>query len=188
MRHMYRRLKDSLEASQIVDKNGYSYFVHPLTDGVPFMEPGILREVLNWMKDVGNFDCDYIVAPESMAIPLAVPLSLELDIPYTVLRKRSYGLPGEVVFQQKTGYADSLMSVNGLKKGDRVVILDDVVSTGGTLDAIIKALRDEVGAVIVDVLVPVNKNCGTDIVLKDTGVTVKTMVSISIVDGKVKAN
>lgn len=182
---MSSRLNDSLESCPVINKNGYFYFVHPLSDGVPRMDPAILQEVVDWMLEVGDFDCDLLIAPESMGIPLAVPLSLKLGIPYTVLRKRSYGLPGEIIFPQKTGYSDSIMTVNDVSKGTRVVVLDDVVSTGGTLDAVIKTLRDEIGAIIVDILVPINKGEGTDIVLKNTGLSVKTMVHVKMVDGKV---
>ncbi len=184
---MYDRLKESLENSPVVDRNGYPYFVHPLTDGVPMMEPEVLEEVVGWMLEVGDFSCDVILAPEAMGIPLAVPVSLKLGIPYTVARKRSYGLEGELVLDQKTGYSKSLMTVNGITKGMRVTVVDDVVSTGGTLDALIRTLQ-EAGAVVVDVLVPVNKSSGTDIVLKNTGVKVKTMVSVRVEDGRVVVN
>ena len=184
---MYDRLKESLENSPVVDRNGYPYFVHPLTDGVPMMEPEVLEEVVGWMLEVGDFSCDVILAPEAMGIPLAVPVSLRLGIPYTVARKRSYGLEGELVLDQKTGYSKSLMTVNGITKGMRVTVVDDVVSTGGTLGALIRALQ-EAGAVVVDVLVPVNKSSGTDIVLKNTGVKVKTMVSVRVEDGRVVVN
>ena len=64
-------------------------------------------------------------------MPLALMLSLQLGIPFTIIRKREYGLPGEVSIEQVTGYSKSKMYVNGLKKSDRVVIVDDVLSTGG---------------------------------------------------------
>ncbi len=183
---MYDELIKSLKASPIVSKNGYPYFIHPLTDGVPSMNPMVLGEIIEWIKSVGNFHCDLLLAPESMGIPLAIPLSLDLDIPYSIVRKKQYGLPGEVVLRQKTGYSDNTMSINGVEKGDKVVIIDDVLSTGGTMIALIYALQKEIGAEIVDIIVPVNKNYGKDIVKKNTGVTVKTLVDVSIVDDKVE--
>lgn len=183
---MHDMLTESLKASPVVMKNGYPYFIHPLTDGVHAMDPNVLREVVDWMKDAGDFDCDIILAPESMGIPLAVPLSLDLGIPYSVVRKKMYGLPGEVVFEQKTGYSDCFMTVNGVRKGDRVVIVDDVISTGGTMTALIRTLRENIGAIITDVLVPINKNRGKDIVKKNTGIEVKTMVEVSMVDGRIE--
>ncbi len=181
---MASKLRESLENSPVVDRGGYQYFIHPLTDGIPRMDPEILSEVLDWMLEVGDFSCDVILAPESMGIPLAVPLSLKLGKPYSVIRKRTYGLEGEIALDQATGYSKSQMTINGIGRGTKVTLVDDVVSTGGTLNAIIRALRGA-GAEITDVLVPVNKGGGTGIVLRDTGVRVKTMVSVSVEDGKV---
>ncbi|MDD2626393.1 MAG: hypoxanthine/guanine phosphoribosyltransferase [Candidatus Methanomethylophilus sp.] len=181
---MYNRLIASIEQSPVIDRNGYPYFVHPLTDGVPRMDPAVLGEVVDWMAGIGNFDCDVIAAPEAMGIPLAVALSLRLGIPYTVIRKKKYGLPGEIALTQQTGYSKSTMYIEGIRKGDRVVIVDDVVSTGGTMIALLKAFTEEIGAEIVDVIIPVDKGDGEKIVEKKTGIRVKSLIRVKIVDGK----
>jgi adenine phosphoribosyltransferase len=106
---MYERLKKSLNECPVVSIGEYQYFGHPVTDGIPLMDPALLREILDGILAVGDFDCDCILAPEAMGIPLAVPLSLELGIPYNVIRKKRYGLPGEVHICQHTGYARSKM-------------------------------------------------------------------------------
>ncbi len=177
---MYRRLVESFEKCPVVDRNGYPYFVHPLTDGVPRMDPEMLREVLDWIKSVGNLDCDLILLPEAMGIPLGVPLSLELGIPYAVIRKKSYGLDGEIPVEQHTGYSSSVMNINDVRRGERVVLIDDVVSTGGTLISMIRALRERAGAEILDVIVPVDKSNGAEIVRRETGIAIKTMVEVSV--------
>ena len=182
---MYDRIVASFENCPVVDRGGYSYFVHPLTDGVPRMDPALLRDFLDWMISAGDFRCDIIAAPEAMGIPLAAPLSLELGIPYTVIRKKAYCLPGEVSVEQRTGYSSSVMRINGIRRGDRVTLVDDVASTGGTLVAIIRALRDEIGAEIVDVVIPVDKGEGIEAVERETGVRVRSLVKVGIADGKV---
>ena len=61
-------LRESLEDVPIVDKGGYQYFVHPLTDGANAIEPLLLEEVtLDLMKE-STFDCDKIVTVEAMGI------------------------------------------------------------------------------------------------------------------------
>ncbi|AGI47328.1 Adenine/guanine phosphoribosyltransferase-related PRPP-binding protein [Thermoplasmatales archaeon BRNA1] len=181
---MYELLVSSIEASPVVDRNGYPYFVHPLTDGVPKMDPAVLKEVISWIEDVSDLECDVIAAPEAMGIPLAIPVSLDKGIPYSVIRKKKYGLPGEVEIEQNTGYSKSVMHIDGINMGDRVVIIDDVVSTGGTLIALIRALRDEIGAEIVDVVIPVDKKGGADIVERETGIRVKTLVNVYVDDDR----
>jgi adenine phosphoribosyltransferase len=175
--------KRSLESSPIIRKGGYDYFVHPLTDGVPRMDPRVLAEVLEGFKEVGDFHCDLILAPEAMGIPIAVPLSLELGIPYSVARKRSYGLPGEVALDQVTGYSKGEMYVNGVGRGDRVMLVDDVISTGGTLRAIILALRG-IGAELVDVVVAVEKGGLRAQLEQELGVRIKSLVKVEVRHGR----
>lgn len=181
---MLEKLKRSLRESPVVKKGDYDYFVNPITDGIPPMDPAVLREVVERMMQIGRFDCDVILAPEAMGIPLAVSLSLQTGIPYCVVRKRSYGLPGEILIAQRTGYSRSEMSINGLKAGDRVVIVDDVVSTGGTLRALILALK-EMDVQIIDVIVVVEKGDRRSDLEKETGTTIKTLVKVEMREGQV---
>jgi len=176
-------LKASLEKSPIVKIGSYDYFVHPITDGIPQMDPLVLVEVLDAIKEVGDFHCDVIVAPEAMGIPLAVPLSLELGIPYNVVRKKRYGLPGEVSITQLTGYSKSEMYINGIRKGEKVVVVDDVISTGGTLRAVIKALQS-IGADIIDVIIVVEKGNNRPGLEKELGLAIKTLVKVEVREGK----
>jgi len=180
---MLERLKKSLEAAPVVRLNDYDYFVNPITDGVPRMDPMVLAETLDAIKEVGDFHCDLIVTPEAMGIPLAVPLSLELGIPYAVLRKRRYGLPGELEIKQFTGYAQREMFINDINPGERVVLIDDVMSTGGTITAVVRGLR-EIGAEIVDVIVVVEKGDKREEIEKQLGIMIKTLVKVKVRDGK----
>lgn len=109
---MYDRLIRSFEECPVVDRKGYPYFVHPLTDGVPRMDPEVLEEVLGWIMAEADLRCDVLALPEAMGIPLGVPISLRTGIPYTVIRKKEYFLPGEVSVEQKTGYSSSVMHIN----------------------------------------------------------------------------
>ena len=141
MKSVLNQLVKSLIDSPIVPKGEYNYFVHPITDGIPFIDPAVLREVATGMIRLLDLkDVQYIVAAEAMAIPIGVALSLMTDIPVNIIRKRMYGLPGEQEVMQETGYSKGRMYINGLSRGDRVVIVDDVISTGGTIKGILQTL------------------------------------------------
>jgi adenine phosphoribosyltransferase len=182
---MLERLKESLASSPVVDFGKYHYFVNPITDGIPYMDPQLLDEVLDRIYEVGDFNCDYLLGAEAMAIPLVVPLSLMTGIPYNIVRKRRYDLPGEVSVHQTTGYSDKELYINGLRKGDRVTIVDDVLSTGGTLKAIVKALQT-MGVEIVDTIVVVQKTDQLARMEGEMGVRIKTLVQVEVKDGRVQ--
>ena len=181
-----KHLEKSLYEAPIVKKGEYDYVIHPITDGVPFITPELLREVTDAMKKhikkCGRFD--RIVTMEAMGIPLASALSLDLGIPFTIIRKRQYGLPGEVSVEQVTGYSKSKMYVNGLKKGDTVILVDDVLSTGGTLKAILYVLK-EIGVNVKGVFIAVYKGTCKDQIMKEYNIPITTIVDIDVVEGKV---
>ena len=174
----------SLEASPIVKKGEYNYFVNPISDGVPAMDPIMLRELALAVHKYADLDIDKIVAVEAMGIHLATALSLATDIPFVVIRKRQYGLPGETEVYQKTGYGSSNLYVNDLHEGEKILLIDDVVSTGGTLVALIKTLED-MGLELKSVVAIIDKGEGKEIVKKETGVDVLSIVKLDVIDGKV---
>lgn len=181
-----RQVEKSLYEAPIVKKGEYDYVIHPITDGVPYITPALLKEISHEMKQhintIGKFD--RIVTMEAMGIPLATALSLDLGIPFTIIRKRQYGLPGEVSVEQVTGYSKSKMYVNGLKKGDTVILVDDVLSTGGTLKAVLYVLKD-IGVVVKGVFIAIYKGSCKEEIAKAYGVPITTIVDIDVVDGKV---
>jgi adenine phosphoribosyltransferase len=178
------RLRESLLEAPIVEKEGYHYFVHPISDGVPMLRPELLREiVIGIIRKADLTDVDKIVAPEAMGIHISTAVSLMTDIPLVVVRKRSYGLDGEVSIQQVTGYAESEMFINDIYEGDRVLVLDDVLSTGGTLSALLTAL-DDIGAELVDTVIVIKK-VGGENKLDETGYEPKTLINVDVVDGEV---
>ncbi|MFB6310749.1 MAG: hypoxanthine/guanine phosphoribosyltransferase [Salinirussus sp.] len=178
------RLATSLREAPIVRKGEYHYFVHPITDGVPPLEPALLREVaVGIIKRADLTDIDVIVAPEAMGIHLSTAVSLMTDLPLVVARKRSYGLDGEVSVAQITGYSEATLYLNEIDAGDRVLILDDVYSTGGTLAALTDAL-DQIGAEIADVIVAIRK-VGGEKALDGSPYEPTSLIDVDVVDGDV---
>jgi adenine phosphoribosyltransferase len=178
------QLRQSLLDAPIIEKGEYEYFVHPISDGVPMLEPGLLREiVIKIIRKAELENVDKIVTPAAMGIHISTAVSLMTDIPLVVIRKRQYGLEGEVPLFQQTGYSESEMYINDVEEGDRVLVLDDVLSTGGTMKAILGALKNDVGADVVDVVAVIKKAGPNE--LDDTDYDVKTLINVTVEDGEV---
>ncbi|WP_254274017.1 hypoxanthine/guanine phosphoribosyltransferase [Haloarcula marina] len=178
------RLKQSLLDAPIIEKDGYHYFVHPISDGVPMLRPELLREiVIKIIRKAELENVDKIVTPAAMGIHLSTAVSLMTDIPLVVVRKRQYGLDGEVALSQVTGYSENEMYVNDVYEGDRVLVLDDVLSTGGTLAALTGALED-IGADICDIVCVIKKADGVN-KLDEAGYDAKTLINVTVEDGEV---
>lgn len=172
-------MKASLEAAPVMRRGEYVYFIHQLTDSIPPIDPRLLAEVCEAIEDCTDLDVDYIVTMEAMGIHISAVLSQRTHLPFNIIRKRMYGLPGEVELQQRTGYGGSKMYLNSVERGDVVTVVDAVISTGGTLIATIEALR-VAGAVVKDVVCVIERGDGVEAVRKATGFKVKTLARIDV--------
>ncbi len=108
------------------------------------------------MKEkLAGYDYDILVTPEAKSIPLAHALSVETRKPYVVLRKTYKPYMGVALMSETlsitTGSKQTLYldeKDQAQLKGKRVVVLDDVVSTGSTLQGV-QQLMEKAGAEIV---------------------------------------
>jgi adenine phosphoribosyltransferase len=176
---MLEKLKSSLINSPVIKRGEYNYFIHPISDGVPSIDPHMVEEITEYILQITDTDkVDTILTIEAMGIPVANALSLKTGIPLTIVRKRPYFLEGEVELSQSTGYSKGALYINGLKKGDRVIIVDDVISTGGTLIALVKALKI-MGVEILDVISVIGRGAGY-LQLKELGIEPKILVTIDV--------
>lgn len=173
-------IDESFKKAYILDKGGYPYIIHQLMDGVPRVDPELLREWATWASEQTCLEnANLLVAPEAMALPLATALSLEIGIPFVVVRKRKYDLPDETVAYCETGYSQSCLYINDVKPTDRVVVIDDVVSTGGTLESLLETLRS-MGVSVEGVLVPFEKGDGAERLRQKTAVPIIAMRRIDV--------
>ena len=107
------------------------------------------RELAQKLTDI---DYDLLVTAEAKSIPLAHALSVETQKPYVVLRKSYKPYMGEALRAETlsitTGQPQTLILDEKdieLVQGKKVVILDDVISTGSTLQGI-RMILDRAGA------------------------------------------
>lgn len=172
-------LDQSLLDAPVIPRGDYAYFVHPLTDGIPALDPQLFDEIGTALASLAGAHPDRLVTAEAMGIPAGMALARHLDVPLTIVRKRPYGLPGEVVVPATTGYGSSTLHINGLRPGMRVTIVDDVVSTGGTLLALVDGIR-QTGAEVIEILAVLSRGDGVGLVQEKTGVPVKTIRRIDV--------
>ena len=180
-------LQDSLRGSPIIWKGEYPYFIHPISDGIPRMDADVLRatrdlivEMVDWSK------IDLIVSVEAMGLPLLAAVGDATGKPTVVIRKREYGMEGEVRVDVSTGYSQSTTYINDISPGERILIVDDVISTGGTLEPILVTL-EEMGVILQDIVIAIEKGEGRERLAKERpGWPIRTLARIVIIDGRVE--
>jgi adenine phosphoribosyltransferase len=149
----------------------YAVEIAGLIRNLPLFEvaPGLHIAVLNILGDtelvqacarvlagkLARFQYDILVTPEAKSIPLAHALSMETKKPYIVLRKAYKPYMGAALSAETlsitTGQPQSLYideKDQTILKGKRAIVLDDVISTGSTLNGM-RLLMEKAGAQVV---------------------------------------
>ena len=130
-----------------------------------FPEPGIIfRDVTSILQDaeglhlaidlmqekLKDVEFDVVVGPESRGFIFGVPIAYNLHKPFIPIRKKGK-LPCETVsveYELEYGTATIEMHKDAIKPGQRVVIIDDLIATGGTNEAMVKLIEGLGGKVV----------------------------------------
>ena len=133
-----------------------------------FPEPGIIfRDVTSVLQDADGLqlaidsmqDClegeefDVITGLESRGFIFGMPIAYNLHKPFVLVRKAGK-LPCETVsrtYDLEYGSATIEMHKDSIKPGQKVVLVDDLIATGGTIEAAIK-LVEQLGGEVVKVI------------------------------------
>jgi adenine phosphoribosyltransferase len=132
---------------------------------VDFPKPGILFYDIStllahpraWQEAVSRlaeamakYKPDVLAGIESRGFLVAAPLALHMHCGFVMLRKRGK-LPGKTVgysYQLEYGQDTIEIQSDAIEPGQRVVILDDLLATGGTLSAAIRLIEKVGGKVV----------------------------------------
>lgn len=143
-------------------KKSIEEYVRSIPD---FPEPGIIfRDVTSVLEDADGFhlaidlmqeklegvDFDVVVGPESRGFIFGVPIAYNLHKAFVPVRKKGK-LPCETIqaeYDLEYGSAVIEMHKDSIKPGQKVVIIDDLMATGGTIEAIIKLVEQLGGEVV----------------------------------------
>ncbi len=105
-----------------------------------------IDEFYNLYKDE---EIDGIVSLEARGFIFASPLAAKMNVPLILARKKNK-LPGKVYekeFDLEYGVDTICIQHLDIKKGDKILIIDDLLATGGTIDAA-RAIIEENGAIV----------------------------------------
>lgn len=125
--------------------------------------PEILRTIGDAMAAYAG-GADKIAGVELGAVPLAAAVSLASGKPYLMVRKEAKGHGTKKEYE------------GDLEKGERVLFVEDVVTTGGTLRGAIERMR-AAGAVIEDVVCVVDREEGGKIALAEINVRLRGLLT-----------
>ena len=142
-----KNLEDYIESINNFPKEGIVF-----RDVTSFLsdKEGLKLAIDSMQEKLKDVDFDIVVAPESRGFIFGMPIAYNMNKAFVPVRKKGK-LPRETIEQEYSleyGTAILQMHKDSIKLGDRVVIVDDLIATGGTIEAIIKMVEKLGGKVV----------------------------------------
>lgn len=114
---------------------------------------GLKLAIDEMTKLLDGLDFDVIAGAESRGFIFGMPIAYNLHKPFVLVRKKGK-LPGETISQAydlEYGSAEVEIHKDAIQPGQKVVMIDDLIATGGTVEAAIK-LFEKLGGEVVKVI------------------------------------
>jgi adenine/guanine phosphoribosyltransferase-like PRPP-binding protein len=145
-------------ASVVIKQNGTPTITHPLDGRYGAMDPRELMAAVRVLAGAMDLsDVDYVLGfPEGGSVP-AFAFAHHVGRPLILSTRLEFSLAGvpPIAFREPHSSVGKSHYIHGLAPGDRVVIMEDEVTSGGTLVSVTRALRaagvhiSQVGALLV---------------------------------------
>ena len=142
-------LKNYIENIPGVPKEGIIF-----RDVTPILtEPKAMRYVASRMSVfIQELQADLVIAPEARGFLFGIPAALQSDVAFAPVRKPGK-LPRKTIsqtYELEYGTDELQMHADAIQPGQKVVIVDDLLATGGTVEAIIRLVEAQ-GAQVVGI-------------------------------------
>ena len=140
-------LKDSIRIIDGYPKEGISFkdITTLLKNGIAFKESVDLID-----KNLKDKNIKYIAAPEARGFILGSAVAYALGIGFIPIRKPGK-LPSATIsyeYELEYGKDELVIHADAVEKGDRVAIVDDLLATGGTVNAMAKLIEKSGGIIV----------------------------------------
>lgn len=140
-------LKEKIKIVEDFPKKGISFKDITTLIGDGEALKATVDKIAEYLKDK---KVDLIVGPEARGFIFGVPVAYALGVGFVPIRKKGK-LPGETVgINYGLEYGSDTLEIHkdAIKKGQRVAVVDDLLATGGTINAVTKLIEDVGGQVV----------------------------------------
>ena len=139
---------------------GYPYSAFSLTDFNPPMDPHLIEDMADLIVYNGSFEKANLIVSEADrgGGPLTQAVAMRTGLPYTLANWYPIQSMGSIKVATSVGFSGKgVICVYGIQKGDRVIVVDDLISSGGTAYALIESVN-KVGATVIEADFVANKH------------------------------
>lgn len=139
-------LKEKIRVIEDFPKKGISF--KDITTLIK--DPEALRYTINRMVTAIDEHIDLVAGPESRGFIFGTVVAYQLGVGFVPVRKPGK-LPADVIsYEYDLEYGTDTIEIHrdAIKPGDKVILVDDLIATGGTIEAAAKAIEELGGEVV----------------------------------------
>jgi adenine phosphoribosyltransferase len=174
-------ITETFNNQPIVQVSGKKYCINSITDHLPITRPELLQQVIDEMTEVMDYTvADFLIGEEDRGGYICALMSVAWKKPFTLTKWNPSGFEGDVLIEFRNAYTHGNLYLNGIKdmKGKKVIIVEDIIDTGGTIIAMTNLLRahdiEVIGIIAIAEKVDYK---GLERIKQQTGITPKVLVS-----------
>ena len=146
-----KTIKDKIINKVRIVKNFPKQDVNFIDISPIFEDVNLYTEIINELdKAVSSLNANKIVGIESRGFLLASPLAIKSNTPLVLARKAGKVPFKPVKEEYNTEYSKAALEISEaqIKKDDKIILVDDIIATGGTAEAVIKIVNKLGGKVV----------------------------------------
>jgi adenine/guanine phosphoribosyltransferase-like PRPP-binding protein len=166
---------------KIVKVGGHNYLVNPITDHSPDATYALLSDVVKELSGLTSFyKANKIVGEEDRGGFVAALIAYAQKKSLGMVKWNPPHLKAKIGVDFRNAYTEGKMYLLGCKKGDNVVLVEDLIDTGGTIISMVKLLRKH-KINILDIICLADKEeyAGIDRIENETGIRPKSLVQFT---------
>lgn len=150
MSSKYPKIVDAIKNAPKVnvdkeDGSKYNFDLLPFGERGTYLSYEMVSEIIVGLQTEveRNFrEFDYLLTTDPGSHVWAISLAEKLNKDVSIIRELSNQQPDEVEIMKQRAYLPVPIYLNHVKKGDRILIVEDVISSGGTLVSIVDKLLE----------------------------------------------
>lgn len=174
MKYIY----DAFHNGRLVKVKDRNFLINPLIDQQPATSYELMKDTVNELCGIANWDgVTKIFGEEDRGGFIAALIAYEKKLPLAMVKWNPIDLEGQISIPFRNAYTEGTMYANGLEKGDKVVLVEDMVDSGGTIISMINLLlKNEMKIADIVVVAEKAEYEGIKRIKKETGIDVKCLL------------
>ncbi len=159
----------------------YDYTILPIERRMTHRFRNAVADAMLYMLEDDLKNSTVILLPEAKAF-LLTTFADRTGLTVVPIRKRDYKIPGQIAIEQNKAYEGAAgMFCVGLERGDKPLLVEDTISSGGTAIAVEGAMRRS-GFPLVGIGALYSRGDGVENILKKTGYRAKTYARFEVLN------